>query len=118
MVGAGVGAAVGASVGSAVRFAAGLAVGAAVGAAAGAGVGAPVGGAARGTDAANHRKREAKFSPPSDSKFLDLFCLKEKIEGSRRRISAKKSAYHLRCDAARVHCWVVVSGLRTKVILL
>ena len=79
-----------ASVGSAVRFAAGLAVGAAMGAAAGAGVGAPVGGAARGTDAANHRKREAKFRPPSDSKFLDLFCLKEKIERPRRAHFCKK----------------------------
>jgi hypothetical protein len=83
VVGAGVGAAVGASVGSAVRFAAGFAVGAAVGGSSRS-AGAPVGGAARGTDAANHRKREAKFRAPSDSKFLDLFCLKEKIEGPRR----------------------------------
>jgi hypothetical protein len=87
---------VGASVSSAVRFAAGFAVGAAVGAAAGAAVGAPVGGAARGTDAANHRKREAKFRAPSDSKFLDLFCLKEKIEWSRRAHLLQKRA-HITC---------------------
>ena len=98
MVGAGVGAAVGASVGSAVRFAAGFAVGAAVKAAVGAAIGAPVGvgGAARGADAANHRKREAKFRAPSDSKFLDLFCLKEKIEESRRAHYCKIRA-HITC---------------------
>jgi hypothetical protein len=74
-----------------------------------------VGGAARGTDAANHRKREAKFSPPSDSKFLDLFCLKEKIEGSRRAHFCKKERISpALCDAAHVHCWVVVSGVTYK----
>jgi hypothetical protein len=61
-------------------------------------------------------KGKAKFRALIAISSIYFFTVRKdtRKRGQGERISANKSACHLRCDAAHVHCWVVVSGVTYK----